>query len=89
MPKLRCSFCLVSRPFSWPITITGLRIQEREPADDGRIVAKETIAVQLGKSGEDAADVVQACGRLGCRASCTRSQVGLVAGVVSDCGSAM
>jgi len=35
-----------------------LRVEESEAAHHRRIVAKEAIAMQFGKSGEDAADVI-------------------------------
>ncbi len=59
MPKLRISFCFVSRPFCCPMTMTGLPSKKAMPANDRGIVGKGAIAMQLHEVREQPLDVVE------------------------------
>ena len=49
----------MSRPFCWPMTITGLPSKKAMPDNDRGIVGKGAVAVQLEEVREQPLDVVE------------------------------
>ena len=74
MPKLCFSRLSVVGAFLVAEDADGLAAEAAEAADDGGVVAVFAVAGERQEIGDQRADVIEACGRCGWRATCVFCQ---------------